>query len=151
MILAQSLTFKRKLSCAVAFLFVSSSWAVQAPDDISLDYSSSVDMRENVVRALGTMYALMPGSRNRSSVAGDDITHMNRVLGYFQAATDAYGERVGPGSLSRCTLSQGGGRKGRVSVVVGAMMRATSNDPFVGAVGNFDAAVAAVGLFCERR
>lgn len=151
MILAQSLTFKRKLICAFSCLASFSAGAAQYPDDINLTYSSSVDMRENVVRALGTMYALMPGSRNRSSVAGDDITHLNRVLGYFQAATDAYGERAGPGSLSRCTLSQGGGSKGRVSVVVGAMMRATSNDPFVGAAGNFDAAVAAVGLFCERK
>ena len=106
------------------------------------------EFRANSIRALDTLLAMRQGSRYRSEVEPRDITQLHRTLGYYEAALDAYEVKYGRARVARCELNGTAGAYGRVSILVGALMRGASKEPYATATGKLDAAVNAVALFC---
>lgn len=106
------------------------------------------EFRANSIRALNTLLAMRQGSRYRAEVEPRDITHLHRTLGYYEAALDAYAAKYGRARVARCELSGVAGTHGRVSILLGALMRGASEEPYATASGKLDAAVNAVALFC---
>ena len=106
------------------------------------------EFRANSIRALDTLLAMRQGSRYRSEVEPRDITQLHRTLGYYEAALDAYEVKYGRARVARCDLNGTAGAYGRVSILVGALMRGASKEPYATASGKLDAAVNAVALFC---
>jgi len=106
------------------------------------------EFRANSIRALDTLLAMRQGSRYRSEVEPRDITQLHRTLGYYEAALDAYEVKYGRARVAKCELNGSAGAYGRVSILVGALMRGASKEPYATATGKLDAAVNAVALFC---